>query len=310
MAVFGQIVIGPPGSGKSTYCRAMQEFMTGIGRKVAVINLDPANERFTYNCAIDIAELVTLSDVMDYLHLGPNGGLVYCMEYLEKNVDWLEQQLQSPQLKDHYVLFDCPGQVELYTHNCAVRGIFARLTRVGYRLAAVHLADAHYCADPSKFVSVLLTSLTAMLQVEQPHVNVLSKVDLIEKYGKLPFNLDFFTEVLDLSYLLQQFPEDDPFTMKYKKLNEALVGVIEDYSLVSFVPLHIEDKESMLRVMKAVDQANGYTYGTNETDRSLSAMLCSSVAAEFECDKIGKIQEKFINSETAPDEEAVLDLDI
>jgi len=41
--------------------------------------------------------------------------------------------------------------------------------------------------------------------VEQPHVNVLSKVDLVEKYAKLPFNLDFFTEVLDLSYLLQHF---------------------------------------------------------------------------------------------------------
>jgi len=30
MVVFGQIVIGPPGSGKSTYCRAMHEFMTGV----------------------------------------------------------------------------------------------------------------------------------------------------------------------------------------------------------------------------------------------------------------------------------------
>jgi len=29
MPAFGQIVIGPPGSGKSTYCRAMHEFMTG-----------------------------------------------------------------------------------------------------------------------------------------------------------------------------------------------------------------------------------------------------------------------------------------
>jgi len=287
----------------------MQEFMTGIGRKVAVINLDPANERFSYKCAIDIADLVTLSDVMDCLHLGPNGGLVYCMEFLEKNVDWLEERLRVPELADHYFLFDCPGQVELYTHNSAVRSVFGRLSKAGYRLAAVHLADAHYCADPGKFVSVLLTSLSAMLQVEQPHVNVLSKVDLIEKYGKLPFNLDFFTEVLDLSYLLQQFAEDDPFTKKYKKLNEALVGVIEDYSLVSFVPLHIEDKESMLRVMKAVDQANGYTYGSSETDRSLSALLRTSVAAEFETDKIGLIQEKFIDSETKTTTDADLMLD-
>ena len=60
-------------------------------------------------------------------------------------------------------------------------------------------------SDASKFISVLLTSLSTMLQIELPHVNILSKADLIEKYGKLAFNLDFYTEVLDLSYILDQF---------------------------------------------------------------------------------------------------------
>ena len=145
---------------------------------------------------------VTLEDVMDMLKLGPNGGLIYCMEYLEKNIDWLQQKLQAHE--DHYFLFDCPGQVELYTHNQSVRNIFAQLSKWNFRLAAVHLVDSHYCSDPGKFISVLLTSLSTMLQVELPHVNVLSKADMIEKYGKLPFNLDYFTEVLDLSYLLDQ----------------------------------------------------------------------------------------------------------
>ena len=53
------------------------------------------------------------------------------------------------------------------------------------------------------------------------------------------FNLDYYTEVLDLKYLLEHL-SDDPFLKKYKKLNEALIGVIEDYSLVSFVPLNIQ----------------------------------------------------------------------
>lgn len=139
--------------------------LSGIGRKVAVVNLDPANDSLPYTCSVDISELITLSDVMDLLHLGPNGGLVYCMEYLERNIDWLQQKLQLPDLNEHYLLFDCPGQVELYTHNNCIRRVFTRLSRDGYRLAAVHLADAHHCAEPSKFISVLLTSLTAMLQV-------------------------------------------------------------------------------------------------------------------------------------------------
>lgn len=29
---FGQIVLGPPGSGKTVYCHAMTEFLRGIGR--------------------------------------------------------------------------------------------------------------------------------------------------------------------------------------------------------------------------------------------------------------------------------------
>lgn len=28
------------------------------------------------------------------LGLGPNGGLVYCLDYLEQNMDWLRQQLE------------------------------------------------------------------------------------------------------------------------------------------------------------------------------------------------------------------------
>ena len=27
------------------------------------------------------------------MNLGPNGGLVYCMDYLEKNMDWLQEAL-------------------------------------------------------------------------------------------------------------------------------------------------------------------------------------------------------------------------
>lgn len=53
------------------------------------------------------------------------------------------------------------------------------------------------------------------------------------------FNLDYYTEVLDLQYLLEHL-SDDPFFRKYKKLNEALIGLVEDYSLVSFTPLDIQ----------------------------------------------------------------------
>ena len=41
---FGQIVIGPPGAGKTTYCDHMSGLLRSLNRKVAVLNIDPANE--------------------------------------------------------------------------------------------------------------------------------------------------------------------------------------------------------------------------------------------------------------------------
>lgn len=62
MVRFGQVVVGPPGSGKTTYCLGMCQYMKAIGRDAAVINLDPANhgEGLPYTAAVDIQELVSV----------------------------------------------------------------------------------------------------------------------------------------------------------------------------------------------------------------------------------------------------------
>ncbi|KAK7147113.1 hypothetical protein R3I94_009833 [Phoxinus phoxinus] len=300
---FGQVVIGPPGSGKTTYCRGMLEFLSQLGRKVVVVNLDPANETLPYPCAVDISELITLDDVMDSLKLGPNGGLIYSMEYLEANLDWLENKLKHHH--DCYFLFDCPGQVELYTHHNSVKNIFAKLSKWNFRLTSVHLVDSHYCADAAKFISVLCTSLSTMLQVELPHVNVLSKMDLIEQYGRLAFNLDFYTEVLDLSYLVEHLALD-PFFKKFHRLNVKLAEVIQDYSLVSFVPLNVQDKESMMQVLRTVDKANGYCFGDLE-ERNMQAMMSAAVGADFQFSTTLGVQEKYVEATGKTVEDEVMD---
>jgi GTPase SAR1 family protein len=71
---FGQLVIGPPGSGKTTYCHGMQQYLRSIGRKVALVNLDPANDIPPYKPDVDVGDLVTLEEVMQQMRLGPNGG--------------------------------------------------------------------------------------------------------------------------------------------------------------------------------------------------------------------------------------------
>jgi hypothetical protein len=117
-----------------------------------------------------------------------------------------------------------------------------------------------------------------MLQIELPHVNILSKMDLIKQYGNLKFNLDFYTDVLDLSYMIELLEEEEDvvveeeigkkssktsrnFSIKFKKLNEKICDLIQDYSLVSFLTLNITKKSSIIKCIQNTDKANGYLYG-------------------------------------------------
>lgn len=188
--LFGQLVIGPPSSGKTTYCgKLVKLYKEKLNRDVAVINLDPANENMCYIPKVDIRQLVSLDHIMEKFNLGPNGSLMYCMEYLEENFDWLLNQLMS--LKSCYLIFDMPGQVELYTHHKSTKNICEKLQNLNFQLCCVHLVDSHYCSDAPKFISTLLLSLSTMLHVGLPHVNVLSKVSkhaifviYVEVHGK------------------------------------------------------------------------------------------------------------------------------
>ena len=92
---FAQLVIGPPGAGKSTYCNGMHQFLGAIGRKCSIVNLDPANDKTSYPCALDVRDLVTLEEIMDEDRLGPNGATLYALEELEENYSWLEDGLKE-----------------------------------------------------------------------------------------------------------------------------------------------------------------------------------------------------------------------
>ena len=287
---FGQLVIGPPGSGKTTYCNGIQHYFELIKRPCAVVNLDPANHEPPYECAVTIEELITLEETQRELNLGPNGGMVYCMEYVAKNLDWLKERVEPLVREGKYLLFDLPGQVELFNMHDALKEIIKEITGPEWnlRVCTVHLVDSHLCADPSKYIAALMLSLSSMLHLETPHVNVLSKVDLMDKYGDLDFNLEYYTDVMDLDYLADRILLTDGgggrqrqgggvvggeeeaaasssapagtnyMRKKYGKLTRGLCELVEDFSLVSFLTLSIEDKESVRRVVQAIDKSVGY----------------------------------------------------
>jgi len=356
MPLYGQVVVGPPGSGKTTYCDGMQQYLRLLGRDAWVINLDPANEiaasrgltaasspqhsqdpethkasnsQLPYDAIFDVCDqVVNLTAVMEQLHLGPNGGLIYCMEYLEAHADEIIARIQGLLTEKTYLLLDLPGQIELYTHSTCVQTLLAKLvSALDLRLTAVQLIDAHYCSDATKFLSAALLGTTTMLRLELPTVSVLSKVDLLANYGVLPMSLDFFTECHDLERLVPFVDSltqgnnnedldndddmaylDDPdyqkavqrrrqsaFSRKHTKLHEALAEVVQDYGLLSFLPLDISSAESVGRVLARIDKSNGYVFTEGSVNEDLFQCAIQSDTAY---DSVADVQERIGSKDT------------
>lgn len=79
----------------------------------------------------------------------------------------------------------------------------------------------------------------------------------------LAFKLDFYAQVQDLSYLLDHLNQSHR-TKRFSALNTAICELIEDFGLVSFETLAVEDKRSMARLLEAIDRAGGYMFGSTE----------------------------------------------
>lgn len=116
------------------------------------------------------------------------------------------------------------------------------------------------------YISALLLSLRSMLQMDLPHLNVLTKIDNLANYSPLPFNLDFYTEVQDLNYLLPHLEAESSRLAhtKFGPLNHAIINLVEEFGLVGFETLAVEDKKSMMSLLRVIDRASGYVFGPAE----------------------------------------------
>jgi GPN-loop GTPase len=202
---------------------------------------------------------------MEEHELGPNGALLYCMEALEVNFDWLKERLESFD-SDSFFVFDFPGQVELFTNHQSVYNLLKKLEKeMNFRLVAIHLADSSSCKDKSRFISLTMLTLQSMMRLECPQINVMSKFDkfnsIDDEFNELP--LSFYADCHNLSQILD-IPSQSSKptkTSKLESLTRAISELIDDFGLVSFIPLAVEDKECMAFLMQEIDKANGSVFG-------------------------------------------------
>ena len=247
--MFCQIIMGPAGSGKSTYCGAMQRHCQMKQRTVHVFNCDPAAEDLQYEPTIDIRDLISLDDVKE--DLGPNGGLVYCIEHLTRNLDWLCDQLGD--YSEDYLLIDMPGQVELYTHYKSINTIIRCMTGLGYVCSSVYLIDSRFLIDTSTFISATLMAMAAQMNLELPHFNALSKMDIVKRDNLVKKrDIERYLDP-DADFLLSKLSKDT--SPKFRELNDVIAELITGYSLVQFHPISVQDPDSLDDFLLLIDTA-------------------------------------------------------
>lgn len=270
MSKFGTLVMGPAGAGKTTFCSALIQYLRLVKRSCFYVNLDPAAEDFAYEPDLDIKDLISLEDVMEEIGLGPNGGLIYCFEHLLENLDFLSEAI-DPLSEEYLIIIDMPGQIELYTHIPVVPTLVQHLTRSGalhVNLCAAYLLESTFVMDRAKFFAGTLSAMSAMLMLELPHVNILSKMDLVK--GTVPRrDLKRFIDA-DVTLLEEDgtaarggIPEFvDPASKdsvmageSFKKLNKAVAQLIDGSSMVKFLRLNVQDENSVGAILSYIDAA-------------------------------------------------------
>ncbi|CCH62603.1 hypothetical protein TBLA_0H03220 [Henningerozyma blattae CBS 6284] len=248
MSRVGVLVMGPAGAGKSTFCNSIISHMQTIGRRAHIVNLDPAAEPNKYEFTVDIRDLISLEDVMEELDLGPNGALVYCFEYLMKNLDWLDEEIGD--YNDEYLIFDCPGQIELYTHIPILPNIVRHLQQhLNFSLCATYLMESTFIVDNSKFFSGSLAAMSAMILLELPHINILSKMDLV----KDDYSRRKLKKFLNPDPMLLISESNKNMNPKFYRLNNAIAHLVDDFGMIQYLPLESKNPESVATIISYID---------------------------------------------------------
>lgn len=76
------------------------------------------------------------------------------------------------------------GQIELYTHIPLVKQLVDKLQQWNFRLCSVFLLDSQFVVSASKYIAGVMTALSSMVSLELPHVNLLTKIDLLDKKSR------------------------------------------------------------------------------------------------------------------------------
>jgi len=212
-------MIGTAGSGKSTLTHNFKQWIGLCGLDAITVNLDPGAENLPYKPDVDIRDWISLKEIMDSYGLGPNGAQIACADMLALNTSDIKKSIES--FKADYVLMDTPGQLELFVFREAGKYIIQFLNPE--RSIIAYLVDYALAKTATGFVSQLLLSISTNFRLGYPHINILSKADMLTD------------EELELVTRWSDTPEElgdailNEKASVYREMSEGLLQLIDGF---------------------------------------------------------------------------------
>lgn len=161
-------VLGPAGSGKSTFVREFSKFLISLGYEVKCVNLDPASEPI-YKADVDVRDYVRTEIVMLEYGLGINGAML-------KSIDFMLEFSYKLKMDAEFVLYDTPGQMEVFIYSESGLDLVERLK--GVQTCGIFLIDSGMVRTPENLASAILQNVVVMLRLGIPTLTVITKSDL------------------------------------------------------------------------------------------------------------------------------------
>ncbi|MHA1333765.1 MAG: ATP/GTP-binding protein [Candidatus Odinarchaeia archaeon] len=169
--------VGTAGSGKSTLVSVFSEYLDSLEVDNIRVNLDPAVVNVPYTCDVDVREYIDLEAVMSGYNLGPNGAIIACTDMIAGKIDKIAREIEL--LNPEVVLLDTPGQIELFAFRSAGPYIVNSLGED--KKVSLFLMDPIISKNAPGYVSALLLSASTQIRLSTPQINLLSKMDLLNK---------------------------------------------------------------------------------------------------------------------------------
>lgn len=167
------VIVGMAGSGKSTFADCLYKWMDN--KSIYTINLDPATLNVKMHVDEDIRSKVNYKLTMEEYNLGPNGGIITCLNLYMLNISSIIKSITSDNL-----IIDTPGQIEAFTWSSPGQVLIDTLKENNYKIFLIYTIDTYYSSSSGVFMSNMIYASSLMSKFQVKTIALFNKIDLSE----------------------------------------------------------------------------------------------------------------------------------